>query len=276
MNFENTQTYGWKNAVHGMRNPKGTWAKSDSYFGIIQGDSDSNDLYTALKWVQKEHPEIKIGSDEEIIATDEKREWLIINGVIQRNYIDSVYEVAYLGPEDIGLMQRLILAGTEHCKFSRQILLSVDITAPLYWWKEMDTYKIGTVADSTSTMHTLTSIPITKECFEMDDFDEDMMMYEKEPYNSDMYMSEFWDMLINDLEYLRKKYNETHDVRYWKELIRILPEGWLQTRTWSANYQVLRNIYHQRKDHKLSEWHQFCGWIKTLPYAKELITVGID
>jgi len=130
----------------------------------------------------------------------------------------------------------MIRAGTSDRKFMRQIMVSVDITAPLYWWKEFDTYKVGTVANSTSTMHKLASTPITKECFEMDDFNEDMMMYENEPYNPDIYLSEYWNMLINDLEYLRKKYNETKDKKWWKELIRLLPESWLQTRTVTLNY----------------------------------------
>ena len=141
--------------------------------------------------------------------------------------------------------------------------------------KEFDTYKIGTVANSTSTMHKLASTPITKECFEMDDFNKDMMMYENHPYNPDTSMSEFWDMLINDLEYLRKKYNETKDKKYWKELIRVLPEAWLQTRTVTMNYSNLRNMYYWRYSHKLTEWHQFCNWISTLPYAKELILYKI-
>ena len=105
----------------------------------------------------------------------------------------------------------------------------------------------------------------------MDDFNKDMMMYEEHPSNPDMLMSDFWDMFINDLEHLRQKYNETKDIRYWKELVRILPNGWLQTRTVTMNYANLRGMYHWRRDHKLTEWHQFCDWIKTLPYANELI-----
>ena len=186
---------------------------------------------------------------------------------------EAKYEI---GKNDLNLAQRMIKAGASDRKFLRQIFISVDITAPLYWWKEMDTYKIGTTANSTSTMHKLASTPITKDCFEMDDFNEDMMMYQNEPYNPDTYMSEFWDMFINDLEYLRKKYNETKDKRYWKELIRLLPESWLQTRTWTANYEILRNIYSQRKTHRLTEWYSFCDWVKTLPYAEELILYNLD
>lgn len=142
--------------------------------------------------------------------------------------------------------------------------------------KEFDTYKIATTANSTSTMHKLASTPITKACFEMDDFNEHEMFYQDNVFNPDMTFGHYWDMLINDLEYLRNKYNETKDQKYWKELIRLLPEGWLQTRTVTMNYEVLRNIYSQRRNHRLTEWHQFCNWVKELPYAKELIIYNID
>ena len=131
----------------------------------------------------------------------------------------------------------------------------------------MDTYKLGTVANSTSTMHKLASTPITMECFETDDMDIQNLAID----DSEANIRHELEMTINFLEQLRLKYNETKDKRYWKELVRWLPNGWLQTRTWTANYEVLRNIYHQRKDHKLTEWHQFCEWIEALPYAKQLI-----
>ena len=165
----------------------------------------------------------------------------------------------------------MIKAGTSDRKFMRQIFVSVDITAPLYWWKEFDTYKVGTVANSTSTMHKLASTPITFDCFEMDDF-ENLRVYDNEPYNTDTFVTEIWDDIIGYCETLRLRYNETKDKRYWKELIRILPEAWLQTRTVTLNYEVLRNIYFQRRYHKLIEWHRFCEWIESLPYGKELIT----
>ena len=110
----------------------------------------------------------------------------------------------------------------------------------------------------------------------MEDLDENLMMYDDGPSQPDMYMSEYWDMLINDLEHLRKKYNETKDQRYWKELVRLLPNGWLQTRTVTLNYEVLRTMYSQRKHHRLVEWHKFCDWVKTLPYAEELILHNLD
>ena len=172
----------------------------------------------------------------------------------------------HVGEKDLDLAKRLIKAGPSDCKFLRQIYVNCDITAPLYWWKEMDQYKVGTVTNSTSTMHKLASTPITKECFEMDDFF-DASVFRVESIRA----SDMWDGLIVACEHLRKKYLATKDRRYWKELIRILPESWLQTRTWSANYMVLRSIYFQRKNHKLSEWKTFCDFIKLLPYSDELI-----
>ena len=171
-----------------------------------------------------------------------------------------------LGENDLNLAQRLIAAGTPHDKFMRQIFVSVDITAPLYWFKEADTYKVGTTANSTSSMHRIASTPITLDCFETDDFDNNIIEQLNDPYLIQI------QGIIGFLETLRQKYLETKDIRYWKELIRWLPESWLQTRTWTADYEVLRNIYFQRQCHKLTEWHSFCKWVESLPYAKELIT----
>ena len=128
--------------------------------------------------------------------------------------------------------------------------------------KEFDTYKVGTTANSTSTMHKLASTPITLDCFEIDDYDADAAF---------IGIAKHPEALIDFLETLRQKYNETKDKRYWKELIRWLPNGWLQTRTVTMNYENLRSMYHQREHHKLTEWHAFCDWVKTLPYAEELI-----
>ena len=172
-------------------------------------------------------------------------------------------EVAKIGKNDLGLMQKLIKAGSEYRKFMRQIFVSVDITAPLYWWKEFDTYKVGTVANSTSTMHKLASTPITIDCFEMGDFT---------PFIDNFKIDLSWRTVVSYLEQLRQKYNETKDKRYWKELIRLLPESWLQKRTVTMNYENILNMYRQRKNHKLTEWSKsFCDWVKTLPYAEELI-----
>lgn len=174
-----------------------------------------------------------------------------------------------IGKNDLELMQKLIKAGSEHRKFLRQILVSVDITAPLYWWKEADTYKVGTASNSCSTMHKLADTPITIDCFEKDDFEDCDIesRYLVFPLRT-------WGSLVSDLEFLRKKYNETKDKRYWKELIRLLPESWLQKRTITMNYENILNMYRQRKNHKLTEWSKsFCDWVKTLPYAEELICI---
>lgn len=168
-----------------------------------------------------------------------------------------------VGKNDLKLMQKLIKAGSEHRKFLRQIMVSCDITAPLYWWKEFDTYKVGTVANSTSTMHKLASTPITMDCFEMDDFF---------PNDEKVWIADMWKENIHRMETLREMYNATKDKRYWKELIRLLPESWLQTRTVTMNYENILSMYSQRRNHKLTEWSvSFIDWVKSLPYAQELI-----
>ena len=168
-----------------------------------------------------------------------------------------------IGSNDLQLAQTLIRAGSEHRKFLRQIFVAVDITAPLYFFKELDTYKVGTVANSTSTMHKLASTPITIDCFEMGDFT---------PLIDNFKIDLSWQTIMTYLEQLRQRYNETKDKRYWKELIRLLPESWLQKRTITMNYENILNMYRQRKNHKLAEWSKsFCDWVKTLPYAEELI-----
>ena len=185
------------------------------------------------------------------------------------------YEDSYdtvLGENDLDLLQRLIKGGPEHRKFMRQIMVSVDITAPLYWFKEFDTYKIGTTANSTSTMHKLASKEITIEDFEMDDF-ERVKIFDREPFNLDDYTDEIWDYIIDICETLRQRYVETKDKRYWKELVRILPESWLQMRTVTMNYENLYSIVRQREGHKLSEWKSFIDWVHTLPYADKLIFI---
>lgn len=175
-----------------------------------------------------------------------------------------------IGPNDMDLCRRLINRGPEHRKFLRQIFVSVDITAPLYWWKEADTYSVGVTKNSTSTMHKLASTEISLDCFETDDLCTDLHVVNEAPL-SDMSMTRFITDIMRYLETLRQKYNETKDKRYWKELIRWLPNGWLQTRTVTMNYENLRSMVHQRMGHKLSEWRSFLEWAQTLPYAKELI-----
>ena len=183
---------------------------------------------------------------------------------------DNSYKVDQsftIGKNDLDLAQRMIKAGSPNDKFLRQIFVSVDITAPLFWWKEMDTYKVATVANSTSTMHKLATTPITLDCFETDDFDREWLNNTGEEAIADTWIED----IIFLLENFRLKYLKTKDIRYWKELIRWLPESWLQTRTWTANYSVLRNIIHWRKGHKLTEWKSFCNWVEDLPYTNELI-----
>ena len=184
---------------------------------------------------------------------------------LNRNW-DTINSFYHLGPKDLDLAMRMIKAGSSDRKFLRQIMVSVDITAPLYWWKQFDTYKVGTVANSTSTMHKLASTPITLQCFELDDYNSNLDLID------DVYLGLRVSSLIDDLEQLRQLYLQTKDKRYWKELIRWLPNGWLQTRTVTLNYEVLRNIFFQRRNHKLTQWHQFCNWIQSLPYADKLIT----
>lgn len=162
-----------------------------------------------------------------------------------------------LGPNDLDLAVRLRKAGSDHRKFLRQIFVSVDITAPLYWWKEYDTYKVSTVANSTSTMHKIHSKP-----FSMDDFSTDHLTADS---------LAFMKTVVERLEQVRLKYMETKSREDWYDLIQLLPSSYNQMRTCSFNYETLVNIYYARKNHKLAEWHEFCDWIETLPYGKELI-----
>lgn len=231
MKFENTEVWGFEHALRGMRNPKNSWNKSDSYY------DDNNNLV--------------------------------------------------IGENDMKLAQTLIKSGSEHRKFMRQIFVSVDITAPLYWWKEFDTYKVGTTANSTSTMHKLATTPITLDCFEMDDYEEYCNFHSdflgEDGLSADDCESMIFCQWIPLLEGLRKKYLETKDKRYWKELIRWLPESWLQKRTVTMTYENLLAMCSngQRRFHKLNEWSgqdnpnvpNFILWARTLPYAQYLIFI---
>lgn len=174
---------------------------------------------------------------------------------------DSYYDedgTYILGPNDLDLAKRLRKAGSDHRKYLRQIFVSVDITAPLYWWKEYDTYKVSTVANSTSTMHKIHSKP-----FSIDDFSHDHMTPET---------LAFMETVVERLETIRQKYmSEGKNKEDWYDLIQLLPSSYNQTRTCSMNYETLINIYYARKSHKLAEWHTFCDWILTLPYAHDLI-----
>lgn len=173
---------------------------------------------------------------------------------------DSYYDEAgnyILGENDLGLAMRLRKAGSDHRKYMRQIFVSVDITAPLYWWKEYDTYKVATVANSTSTMHKIHSKPFSREDFSHDHMTEEALAA--------------LDRMIEVLEQLRLRFVETKEKDTWYSMIQLLPESYQQLRTCSFNYETLVHIYFSRRDHKLAEWHTFCDWIPSLPYAKELI-----
>ena len=255
MKFENTRVYNFEKALHGMRNPKNSWNLSDSEYSVCKHEDvpDGSRIVTYYSDDPK---------DESTARIDETESW---NGKI------NCVEYAKIGPNDMKLATTLIKSGSCHSKFMRQIFVSVDITAPMYVWSELDTYKVATTANSTSKMHKLSSTPITKECFEMDDYD-----------TSDEEMNKDWEKEIEYLENLRKKFNETGEKKYWKELIRKLPESWLQTRTFTCDYETLKGICSsdQRRYHKLNEWsgldkpevkEYFIKWARSLPYAQELI-----
>lgn len=177
--------------------------------------------------------------------------------------MDSSYDADgnyILGPNDLGLAKRLRRAGSDHRKYIRQIFVSVDITAPLYWWKEYDTYKVATVANSTSTMHKIHS-----KSFELDDFSHDHMTPQT---------LAFMETVIAQLEQIRLSFLKTKNKDDWYDMIQLLPSSYNQMRTCTLNYETLINIYDARKNHKLQEWHTFCEWIETLPYAKELIVAA--
>ena len=278
MKFENIKTYNFESALKGMRNPLEIWNKRDSFFGLINIEEDEHDYEVAETWVQAtkdpNYPETysKASSD----LTDDYDRWLLKNGLLEIDFDNQIANVAFIGPNDMDLAKRLIKAGPEHRKFLRQIIVTVDITAPLFWFKEFDTYKIGTTANSTSTMHKLTSKPITLDCFEVGDYNE-----EKATYNRDGQDYIFPNMLIEYLEELRYQYITTKDKRYWKELVRWLPESWLQTRTVTMNYENIRTMIKQRKGHKLVEWSKtdgidseldsFIKFAKYLPYADDFL-----
>ncbi len=165
--------------------------------------------------------------------------------------------VFHLGENDRDLARRLCAAGSDHRKFLRQIFVSVDVTAPLYWWKEYDTYKVATVANSTSTMHKIHAKPFSREDFSTDHMTPETLAC--------------FDRLLETLEQLRLRFVETKDKALWYSIIQLLPESYQQMRTCSLNYETLRSIYFARRNHKLEEWHDYCRWIETLPYAQDTI-----
>ena len=220
----NTETYGWEAAIRGMRNPMNSWEKSDSHECFAS-----------------------IGQDCSMAEHDHEPALECNNG--ERSYC--------IGAKDFALMKGLAIAGRDHAKYRRMITVSFDVVAPLYWWKEFDTYKVGTVANSCSTMHKIH----TKE-FDYDDFSHDHL---------DTYGMTVLKITIEALNFNRDKFNETKDKEHWYKMIQLLPSSYNQKRTIMLNYEVLAGMYKARKAHKLDEWVAFCDWIKTLPYS-EIIT----
>ncbi len=235
--LENTEVLCWEAAIRGMRNPMNSWNKSDS------------------AWRET------INTFEDDIPT-----------IVPRHYD--------IGPNDRDLMMRLAKAGSVDAKYRRMIVVTVDITAPLYWWKEFDTYKVGTVANSCSTMHKIHSKEFTDEDFSC----EHLMRLGKYENGITTPISVYNNngdgfspvgvlhTTIDMLNLCREKFLETKDKRYWWQMIQLLPSSYNQRRTVMLNYEVLAGIYPKRKDHKLDEWHDFCDWIKSLPYS-EIITL---
>lgn len=212
LKVENVEVLGWEHAIRGMRNPKNSWAKSDS------------------------GPECPYGKEK-------------CCGECQQNFC--------IGPNDKQLMMALRNAGTDHRKFMRMITVYLDIIAPLYWWKEFDTYKVGTVANSCSTMHKITDKP-----FELDDFSHEHLGFQSVRVLKDTIK------VMNDF---REEFIKDHEKENWWQLIQLLPSSYNQKRTVMLNYEVLANIYKSRRHHKLDEWHTLCDRIESLPYS-ELIT----
>lgn len=240
LKIENTEILGWDAAIRGMRNPKNSWEKSDSQF---VRDPDYG-CFGACPCA-------------ELVDCD----------------------CCHVGPNDLKLMTTLRNAGTDHRKFMRMITVYLDITAPLYWWKEFDTYKVGTVANSCSTMH-----KIADKEFTLDDFSHEHLNCE--PYHRNWIESatvdeditsphKVWmtslDILRCTIEMLnayRESYLETKDKQDWWQMIQLLPSSYNQRRTVMLNYEVLANMYKSRRNHKLDEWHTFCDWIESLPYSE--------
>lgn len=243
LKLENTEIVGWEHAIRGMRNPKNSWDRSDS---CTKGSVWCNEFCG------------------EPIPTCDKESGLCI------------------GPNDHNLMSQLAEGGPVHAKYRRMIAVYVDITAPLYWWKEFDTYKVGTVANSCSTMHKIADKEFTKDDFSHEHlcgaWDIDVPEHEADTdcYLEDQYAEVFlpFDILegtIMMLNKARELFLKTNDKKYWWQMIQLLPSSYNQKRTIMLNYEVLVGIYKWRRNHKLDEWHTFCDWIENLPYS-ELIT----
>lgn len=236
--IEKTEVVGWEHAIRGMRNPLESWSRSDS----LPCD------------------EVKCKD----CVTDER--------------CNTYYDNYYVGTNDLDLMRRLERAGTDHRKFMRMLVVYCDITAPLYFWKEFDTYKVGTVANSCSTMHC-----IHKKEFTRDDFSSEhvMCLCEKETpvvhhpsENAALAPIDVLDITITMLNRARNLYLKTKDKQYWWQMIQLLPSSYNQNRTVMLNYEVLANMYKSRRLHKLDEWREFCAWAEGLPYFYKLVANG--
>ena len=230
--IEKTEVMGFEHAIHGMRNPMNSWNKSDS--GICKGGDDGIGCANCVAFA------------------------------CGHSY-DHSFQV---GKNDYELMMNLVKGGPVHAKFRRMIAVYVDITAPLYWWKEFDTYKVGTVANSCSTMHKIHS----KE-FILDDFSHEHLLTDGDEgvFLGDWVPFYVLEHIILVLNKQRNKYIETNDKRYWWQMIQLLPSSYNQKRTIMLNYEVLANIYKSRRNHKLDEWHTLCDWIEKLPYSELII-----
>lgn len=183
------------------------------------------------------------------------------------SFINTGYQTEYsIGPNDLKLMKSLVKAGTDHRKFLRMINVTMDITAPLYWWKEFDTYKVGTVRNSCSTMH-----KIHEKEFTLDDFSHEHLFNDSDVNWGDIVTNTTLQVVINALNVYRSNYLETKDKKYWWQMIQLLPSSYNQRATVQLNYEVLLNMYHSRKNHKLDEWREFCKLIENLPYMNEFI-----
>ena len=243
LKIENTEVIGWEAAIRGMRNPMNSWEKSDSNYRLILASRCD----TCASYLRNNCDDC-----------DDCEVYKLCNSP---NYF-------LVGPNDLDLMTRLSKAGTDHRKFMRMITVYLDITAPLYWWKEFDTYKVGTVANSCSTMH-----KIADKEFTLEDFSCEHLFHNVN--DTEIWLNiDFSNVLNNVIFYLNKArelYLKTNDKKYWWQMIQLLPSSYNQRRTIMLNYEVLANIYKSRRNHKLDEWHMFCDWIERLPYA-ELIT----
>lgn len=237
LKIEKTDIHGWEAAIRGARNSFNSWDKSDSAACYFCRDNDTNPGFCD--------------------------DGLYDKTIVLSNPDGSCFEI---GPNDQKLMEKLAKAGPSHAKYRRFITVTMDVTGPLYWWKEMDTYKVGTVGNSCSTMH-----KIADKEFELDDFSCEHLISD-EPIPTRVYSAkDMMEATVANLNLFRRLYLDTKDKKYWWQMIQLLPSSYNQKRTLLVNYEVLANLYHQRKEHKLDEWRTFCEWIKGLPMS-EIIT----